>query len=108
MKLTWGKIFRWGQNRVLWPRSIFNHKCSLQSPSSMKLQMTVHKPHPWVVSPEPNSSPSTSRDSDCIPLRRVHQVILGRVLSRVKVTNTGSNHKEVVPMKVERVRLHCQ
>lgn len=59
----------------------------------------------WVICIKANGNPTTSRNTNRVPLNRVNQIKICRVFVGVIVSKTLSNNKEVIAMKMQRVAL---
>lgn len=70
--------------------------------------MTVNKPNSRIIRVYPNRRPSSRRHRDSVPLRRIHQIVLDRILLRVEVSEPSSDHEEVVSVHVQRMVLDVQ
>ena len=97
---TLGKVRGWRRQLLIRQFAILYYPSHLQTPACVDFQVAMHEPYTWVVSDEANSYPTAGRHTDCVPFNRVYKIEFGRVLLRVKVPKTLTNHKEIEAMKV--------
>lgn len=62
----------------------------------------------WIICSESDSSPTTGRDTDRIPFGRINQVILQRIILGIEVTDSSTDHEEIVAVEMKRMRFNSQ
>jgi len=78
----------------------FYQKRHSQSPCRVHFQMTVHKPHTWIIGFESQSCPTACRYTDCISHWWIDKIERKGICSGVVVSKSSTNYEEIVAMDV--------
>lgn len=55
----------------------------------------------WIVCKEANGDPTSRRNTNNVPFSRINKIETSRILDRIIISKSVSNHKEIETMKVK-------